>query len=90
MQRGILRLIHEDRFFTEEEKKKNLSLEKGPETNSEEKDLETNGEEKEPEISAPSSDAAATPCPAEFVTPGGFHYHVGDTFQYTKPDGSVS
>ena len=90
VQRGILRLIHEDRFFTEEEKKKNLSLEKGPETNSEEKDLETNGEEKEPEISAPSSDAAATPCPAEFVTPGGFHYHVGDTFQYTKPDGSVS
>ncbi|MBR4331415.1 MAG: DEAD/DEAH box helicase family protein [Clostridia bacterium] len=81
VQRGILRLIQEDRFFTEEEKWENLSLEAKQETNS---------EEKEPEISVPSSEAAATPYPAEFVTPGGIHYHVGDTFQYTRPDGSVS
>ena len=81
VQRGILRLIQEDGFFTEEEKLENLS----PEAK-----RETNGETEEPEISAPSSEAAETPSPTEFVTPGGIHYRVGDTFQYTRPGGSAA
>ena len=81
VQRSILRLIQEDRFFTEEEKLENLS----PEAN-----REAPGETEEPEISVPSSEAAETPSPTEYVTPGGIHYHVGDTFQYTRPGGSAT
>ena len=80
VQRGILRLIQEDRFFTEEEKTENLS---------QEANREAYGETEEPEISAPSS-AAETPSPTEFITPGGIHYRVGDTFQYTRPGGSAA
>ena len=70
VQRGIVRLIQEDRFFTEEEKEQ-IASQSVSET--EEKQLET--EEKATDSPAPKEEA-------EHVTPGGTAYHVGDELDW--------
>ena len=70
VQRSILRLIQEDRFFTDEEKEQ-IASQSVSET--EEKQLET--EEKATDSPAPKEEA-------EHVTPGGTAYHVGDELDW--------
>ena len=70
VQRSILRLIQEDRFFTDEEKEQ-IASQSVSET--EEKQLET--EEKATDSPAPMEEA-------EHVTPGGTAYHVGDELDW--------